>query len=321
MNTVAAPRMMERRGSISARKKLGSNSFICCVGCGGQIHDQFILRVAPNLEWHAACLKCCECQMFLDENHTCFVREGKTYCKKDYVRLFGAKCDKCLRPFDKNEFVMRAKNKIFHTECFRCNACEKQLLPGEEFALKYDGSIFCKDDHKGSAVGAGGNNDHSSSPMMRSPREENNNKDDDLDSRFDSKSAEDEEDGDEDGFKTDDGFDESKMSDGGSSSLLARGPDSRPASSADLVSPGGAVYTAQSGKQSRGAGGQNQNQRRNRAGRVRTVLTEKQLNVLKSCYHANPRPDALMKEQLTEMTGLSSRVIRVWFQNKRCKER
>lgn len=50
------------------------------------------------------------------------------------------------------------------------------------------------------------------------------------------------------------------------------------------------------------------------------MLTEKQLNVLKSCYHANPRPDALMKEQLVEMTGLSSRVIRVWFQNKRCKD-
>ena len=128
-----------------------------------------------------------------------------------FCRLFGAKCDKCLRPFDKNEFVMRAKKKIFHTECFRCNACEKQLLPGEEFALKYDGSIFCRDDHK-----ASGNHDRSSSsPIMRSPREENNNKDDDLDSRFDSKSAEDEEDGDEDDFKTDDGFDESKMSDGG----------------------------------------------------------------------------------------------------------
>lgn len=26
-----------------------------------------------------------------------------------------------------------------------------------------------------------------------------------------------------------------------------------------------------------------------------------------------------MKEQLVEMTGLSPRVIRVWFQNKRCK--
>ncbi len=36
---------------------------------------------------------------------------------------------------------------------------------------------------------------------------------------------------------------------------------------------------------------------------------------------ANPRPDALMKEQLVEMTGLSARVVRVWFQNKRCKEK
>ena len=64
-----------------------------------------------------------------------------------------------------------------------------------------------------------------------------------------------------------------------------------------------------------------QKQRRSRAGRVRTVLTEKQLSLLKSCYAANPRPDALMKEQLVEMTGLSPRVVRVWFQNKRCKDK
>jgi hypothetical protein len=66
---------------------------------------------------------------------------------------------------------------------------------------------------------------------------------------------------------------------------------------------------------------QQHQQRRSRAGRVRTVLTEKQLQLLKSCYNANPRPDALMKEQLVEMTGLSPRVIRVWFQNKRCKDK
>ncbi len=47
----------------------------------------------------------------------------------------------------------------------------------------------------------------------------------------------------------------------------------------------------------------------------------KQLSLLKTCYSANPRPDALIKEQLVEMTGLSSRVIRVWFQNKRCKDK
>lgn len=55
--------------------------------------------------------------------------------------------------------------------------------------------------------------------------------------------------------------------------------------------------------------------------RIRTVLNEKQLHTLRTCYSANPRPDALMKEQLTEMTGLSPRVIRVWFQNKRCKDK
>ena len=57
-----------------------------CVGCAGPILDQYILRVAPNLEWHAACLKCCQCQKFLDEKCTCFVRDGKIYCKEDYVR-------------------------------------------------------------------------------------------------------------------------------------------------------------------------------------------------------------------------------------------
>ena len=50
-----------------------------CVGCGGQIHDQFILQVAPNLEWHAACLKCSQCHKFLDEKCTCFVRDGKCF--------------------------------------------------------------------------------------------------------------------------------------------------------------------------------------------------------------------------------------------------
>ena len=55
--------------------------------------------------------------------------------------------------------------------------------------------------------------------------------------------------------------------------------------------------------------------------RVRTVLNEKQLSTLKRCYAANPRPDSVLKEQLVDLTGLSPRVIRVWFQNKRCKDK
>jgi hypothetical protein len=55
--------------------------------------------------------------------------------------------------------------------------------------------------------------------------------------------------------------------------------------------------------------------------RIRTVLNEKQLQTLRTVYGNNPRPDALLKEQLVEMTGLNPRVIRVWFQNKRCKDK
>ncbi|XP_067327376.1 insulin gene enhancer protein ISL-2 isoform X2 [Anolis sagrei] len=118
-----------------------------CVGCGGEILDPYILRVAPDLEWHAACLKCHGCSQALDETCTCFVREGKTYCKRDYFRLFGAKCGQCGGGFRSSDLVMRAREKVFHLDCFRCAACGRQLLPGDEFALR-DHRLLCREDHQ-----------------------------------------------------------------------------------------------------------------------------------------------------------------------------
>lgn len=83
--------------------------------------------------------------------------------------------------------------------------------------------------------------------------------------------------------------------------------------------PGGLMGTGGGNGGSVSMAGKKANDRK--SARARTVLSEKQLNILKTCYSANPRPDALMKEQLVEMTGLSPRVIRVWFQNKRCKDK
>ncbi|CAG7820590.1 unnamed protein product [Allacma fusca] len=227
-----------------------------CVGCGSRIHDQYILRVAPDLEWHAACLKCVECHQFLDETCTCFVRDGKTYCKRDYVRLFGTKCDKCGLCFSKNDFVMRARSKIYHMDCFRCVACERQLVPGDEFALREDG-LFCKDDHEVLEKAVNGENNMNTPPAVTPIHHEASNSD----------------------------------------------------SSESGTIPGKL-------REGRGNG-----KSEGKPTRVRTVLNEKQLHTLRTCYNANPRPDALMKEQLVEMTGLSPRVIRVWFQNKRCKDK
>lgn len=42
---------------------------------------------------------------------------------------------------------MRAKSKIYHVQCFRCCHCERRLQPGDEFALREGGALYCKEDH------------------------------------------------------------------------------------------------------------------------------------------------------------------------------
>lgn len=56
-----------------------------CAGCGGRIHDRYYL-LAVDRQWHAPCLKCCECKIPLDTELTCFARDGNIYCKEDYYR-------------------------------------------------------------------------------------------------------------------------------------------------------------------------------------------------------------------------------------------
>merc|ERR1711941_188178 len=53
----------------------------------------------------------------------------------------------------------------------------------------------------------------------------------------------------------------------------------------------------------------------------RTNITSKQLEVLKNVFNQTPKPTRLMREQLAKDTGLTMRVIQVWFQNKRSKEK
>ena len=70
---------------------------------------------------------------------------------------------------------MRAKNKIFHLECFRCTACQKQLIPGEEFALQNDGTLFCKEDTRHIGTGC-----HIPDKGAKTKSEQNNNSHDKI---------------------------------------------------------------------------------------------------------------------------------------------
>lgn len=220
-----------------------------CFGCKKPIEDEYRLRVSPDLEWHAACLACFECQKLLDENCTCFMHEGRPYCRRDYVRLFGVKCAHCSEHISAADMVMRARAQVFHLDCFRCGTCERKLLPGEQFGLS-NGKVFCKLDF-----------DALPPEALGSPTDPSN-----ANEKSRSHSA-----------------------------VLTNGTDS-------------ASSRAKRSNSDKGP-------------RVRTVLSEQQLQTLRTVYSSNPRPDALLKEHLVEITGLSPRVIRVWFQNKRCKDK
>lgn len=53
----------------------------------------------------------------------------------------------------------------------------------------------------------------------------------------------------------------------------------------------------------------------------RTTIKAKQLEILKNCFDQNPKPTRQVREQLAKDTGLPMRVIQVWFQNKRSKQK
>nr|NP_001071755.1 LIM/homeobox protein Lhx3a type 1 [Ciona intestinalis]BAE06537.1 transcription factor protein [Ciona intestinalis] len=55
--------------------------------------------------------------------------------------------------------------------------------------------------------------------------------------------------------------------------------------------------------------------------RPRTTITAKQLETLKIAYNQSPKPARHVREQLSSDTGLDMRVVQVWFQNRRAKEK
>lgn len=55
--------------------------------------------------------------------------------------------------------------------------------------------------------------------------------------------------------------------------------------------------------------------------RKRTSFTHKQLSDLESAFQINNNPDLKDRESLCTVTGLTEKIVRYWFQNRRQKER
>ena len=73
-------------GSISGTTESSASSLPpLCAGCRLRIVDKFYLS-AVEAKWHTACLKCAECGGELENQSSCFEKDGQIYCKDDYLR-------------------------------------------------------------------------------------------------------------------------------------------------------------------------------------------------------------------------------------------
>ena len=65
-----------------------------------------------------------------------------------YSRCFGPKCGGCGEAIHYQDFVRKARDKVYHLRCFTCSLCNKQLSTGEVLYLQPgDDSLVCKEDY------------------------------------------------------------------------------------------------------------------------------------------------------------------------------
>uniref|UniRef100_A0A3B4TYC7 LIM homeobox transcription factor 1, alpha n=1 Tax=Seriola dumerili TaxID=41447 RepID=A0A3B4TYC7_SERDU len=212
-----------------------------CAGCHRLISDRFLLRVTDGL-WHEGCVRCAACGDAL--KNSCFLRDRKLYCKRDYADLFAVRCGGCAEAVSPAELVMRAGAAVFHLRCFTCSVCSCRLQTGDRCVLR-EGQLLCarEDYHQ----------------CLASPTSSDTGKSDDE-----------EEEEEESGRVT-----------------------GRRVRSEDLDSK--------------------------RPKRPRTILTTQQRRTFKASFEVSSKPCRKVRETLAAETGLSVRVVQVWFQNQRAK--
>ncbi|XP_045034714.1 LIM/homeobox protein Lhx5 [Daphnia magna] len=307
-----------------------------CAGCDRAILDKFLLTVLDRT-WHAECVRCADCRNILAER--CFSRDGKLYCRTDFFRRYGTKCGGCGQGLSPTDLVRKARDKVYHLRCFTCALCRRQLSTGEELYLLDDARFLCKEDFiRGKSApelllnSASDDDDDETLSISLSIEKEANNNNHNHHCAV------------------------SVLSSSGASSLTMPSPNRplTPMTQGLIIPPppssDGIVIKTQrpstpsntlddkDGNDSEGSvdgDGEGESRSDNpseskspdeggagskRRG-PRTTIKAKQLEILKNAFSQTPKPTRHIREQLAKETGLPMRVIQVWFQNKRSKER
>ncbi|CAF4772763.1 unnamed protein product [Rotaria sp. Silwood1] len=96
-----------------------------CANCHQSFATNEQIVNAAGQIWHTQCFVCAQCfQPF--EKGIYFEHEDRKYCERDFQMLFAPCCAECKQSIVGR--VIRALQKCFHPDCFRCQLCHISLL-------------------------------------------------------------------------------------------------------------------------------------------------------------------------------------------------
>uniref|UniRef100_A0A0K2T842 LIM homeobox 2 [Chrysemys picta] n=1 Tax=Lepeophtheirus salmonis TaxID=72036 RepID=A0A0K2T842_LEPSM len=321
-----------------------------CVGCRLRIVDKYYLSAIAQ-KWHTSCLKCSECGVELENQISCFEKEGSIFCKDDYLRIYAnnRQCYRCLSEIQPSDLVIKARHCLFHVDCFRCATCDLLLQKGDLFGM-FDDVLYCKQHFEhlshayGSCVGVGRSGEVSSSIILPDSSESppplfehypssewgpvgsagsysqipptssdwyGGGGSSDIGSEF--------------GYENNNeppclkkrrGRKKRKME--SFNAYLDISNPSQVAASSALGSPGSSGFL---GPSSGNPGELLSGHPASKTKRARTSFKHHQLRIMRGHFQVNQNPDSRELKMLSQKTGLDKKVLQVWFQNARAKWR
>ncbi|XP_050464712.1 PDZ and LIM domain protein Zasp isoform X7 [Cataglyphis hispanica] len=110
-----------------------------CNKCNNKIKGDCLNAIGKH--FHPECFNCAYCGKLFG-NNPFFLEEGLPYCEADWNELFTTKCFACGFPVEAGDRWVEALNNNYHSQCFNCTMCKKNL-EGQSFYAK-GGRPFCK---------------------------------------------------------------------------------------------------------------------------------------------------------------------------------
>uniref|UniRef100_A0A1B6E0B2 PDZ and LIM domain protein Zasp n=1 Tax=Clastoptera arizonana TaxID=38151 RepID=A0A1B6E0B2_9HEMI len=110
-----------------------------CSKCNGKIKGDCLNAIGKH--FHPECFTCAYCGKLFG-NSPFFLEDALPYCENDWNELFTTKCFACGFPIEAGDRWVEALNNNYHSQCFNCTMCKKNL-EGQSFYAK-GGRPFCK---------------------------------------------------------------------------------------------------------------------------------------------------------------------------------